>query len=269
MDVLLTWSGEVSHELATFFHGWLPGVLPGINPWISDEDIAKGQKWFPTLMDQLAKTHVSLTFVTPGNVRSPWIYYEVGVIAAKLETGIVCPYLIGVEDRFVKDTPLGQFQWTKATKDDTWKLIKSINTKLADRRHDEQVLQGNFNTQWTKLKRTIDKLMESMQPVREEVADLESSIEEQLSKEARGILVEASKDTDNRIMSVTSSWGTAVQANRMNMVPDQSPRTVAIWKAALQELVNEGLVNALGYKGHVFELTRKGYDIAELIESRL
>ena len=111
MDVLLTWSGPTSHDIAGFFHTWLPGVLPGIKPWISDQDIAKGKKWFPELTAQLDKSHVSITFITPENVRSPWVYYEVGFIAAKMEDGFVCPYLVGVDGKAVKDTPLGQYQW--------------------------------------------------------------------------------------------------------------------------------------------------------------
>ena len=136
MNVLLTWSGNTSHEIATFFRTWLPKVLPGIQPWISDEDIEKGKKWFPELMSQLDKTNFSITFITPENVQSPWVYFEVGVIAAKLENAIVCPYLIGVEGKFVKDTPLGQFQWTAAKKTDTWKLIRSINRHLQDAKHE-------------------------------------------------------------------------------------------------------------------------------------
>jgi len=68
---ILTWSGSASHQIASFFRDWLKTVLPGIDPWISDEDIAKGKKWFPELMKQLSKTGVSITFITPANVKSP------------------------------------------------------------------------------------------------------------------------------------------------------------------------------------------------------
>jgi hypothetical protein len=71
LDILLTWSGLASHEIASFLHGWLPSVLPGIQPWISDEDIAKGKKWFPELMGQLSRANTSITVITPDNVRSP------------------------------------------------------------------------------------------------------------------------------------------------------------------------------------------------------
>ena len=140
-------------------------------------------------MRQLEKSLISITVVTSENVRSPWVYYEVGVIAAKLESGVVCPYLIGVDGRLVKDTPLGQFQSTQAERNDTWKIIRSINGHLGERKHDERLLEGNFSSQWPKLKRQIDKVVEALGVIGEVVTETEPSIEEQLSEEALGSLL--------------------------------------------------------------------------------
>jgi hypothetical protein len=157
MDTVLTWSGEVSHVVASFFRSWLTEVLPGIEPWISSEDIAKGKKWFPELMGQLSKAGISITFVTPENIRSPWVYYEVGAIAAKNEGGIICPYLIGVEPSQVRDTPLGQFQCTAADPIDTFRLISSINDKLGAGRHNERLLKANFDARWPELVQVLEQ----------------------------------------------------------------------------------------------------------------
>jgi len=267
VDAILTWSGQESHEAALFFRSWLRDVLPGIQPWISSEDIAKGKKWFDELMGQLTKTRVSITFVTPGNVRATWIYCEVGVIAAKIEGGSICPYLIGVQGRHIRERPLGQFQWTEATKADTWKLIRSINRGL-EQCHSERLLEGNFNSQWPKLKRQIDRVLETLPPVADHVTRLEPSIEEQLSGEARRLLVEASLDELGRIIFVRNLAGFGLQVNGKNLMPDGSPRTVATWKAALGELVEFRLVEATGGDGESFLVSRRGYGIADLIKSR-
>src|SRR5437868_2229293 len=110
MNTILTWSGSASHEVASFFRGWLPEVVPGIKPWISSEDIAKGTSWFEELMAQLSKTKICITFITPENVRSTWLYFEAGSTATRVGRKAVCVYLIGVEPDHVRDTPLGQFQ---------------------------------------------------------------------------------------------------------------------------------------------------------------
>ena len=268
MDILLTWSGRESQEVAAFFREWLPSVLPGIQPWISSEDIAKGQRWFDELMGRLEKTRASLTFVTPGNVRSPWLYYEVGAIAAKIGGGIVCPYLIGVDGKRVKDTPLGQFQWTEANEKETWKLIRSINQRL-DSVHHETLLEVNFNSQWPKLKRQIDKAIEARSPVADDVTEVERSIEEQLTEKARQLLVEASLDPQGRVTDSHNFTGKFLGTNGKNMIAgDQTPRVVAAWKAALNELVQSHLLDPVENKGELFAVTNKGYEVADLMKSR-
>jgi hypothetical protein len=268
LDILLTWSGSVSHEIASLFHGWLPSVLPGIQPWISDVDIAKGKKWFPELMGQLSKTNISITFITPENVRSTWIYFEVGVIAAKLEDGVICPYLVGVEQSHVKDTPLGQFQWTEASKTDTWRLIRSINERLGDKVHNGQLLEGNFNNHWPKLKRRIDRAIEALSPVQDDVVEVEPPIEQQLSNEARQLLAAAAV-SDGQIMYAQSDGGGAyIGTDGKNMIEESTPRNEAIWKAALDELVDFGLVESVGSSGDLSKVTRKGYEVADLVKNR-
>jgi hypothetical protein len=268
VDILLTWSGVESHEIAAFFRKWLPEVLPGTQPWISSADIAKGRKWFDELMGQLEKTRVSLTFVTPGNVRSPWVYYEVGAIAAKIGGGIVCPYLVGVEGKHVKDTPLGQFQWTEANKADTWKMIQSINEGLATG-HSETVLEGNFNSQWPKLKRQIDKVLETLAPVEDEVTDVDPSIEERLTEDARRLLVEASQNISGRMIYDPTMARTTLGIKGENHVNGgDNPRLEARLRGALNELVEFALVEPIGYEGELFEVSRRGYEVADRIKDR-
>jgi hypothetical protein len=268
MRPLLTWSGDASHDIATFFRDWLPAVLPDIQPWVSSEDIAKGKRWFEELSKQLDESPVSIVFITPENARSSWLYYEVGVMAAKLEESLVCPYLLGVETQHVKDTPLGQFQWTLADEDDTWKLVRSINSHPGSGQHDESLIEASFRKQWPKLKRKIDRALENVPPLSQPITQVDPSIEEQLTSEARQLLLEAALDHQGRILSAGGSEGQCVLTNGKNMVTEGSPRSEAIWTAALNELVEYGLVKDVGYKGEIFKMTRKGFEIADLIKGR-
>ncbi len=165
LDVILSWSGRVSRTAAEALYGWLPVVLPGIRPWISTEDIAKGTPWFGSLMRQLEKTGTCITCVTTDNVQAPWIYFEAGTIVGKRFGGsvTVLPYLIGVPLNDVVSTPLGQYQSTVATKDDTWKLVKSVN-KTLQQPHDETVLRGHFDSQWPALQRQLAKCISAQAP---------------------------------------------------------------------------------------------------------
>jgi hypothetical protein len=268
VNVILTWSGTASHEIAQFFRAWLTDVLPRVDPWISDEDIDKGKKWFPELMDRLDKSSVSITFVTPENIHSPWIYYEVGVIAAKIQDGVVCPYLIGAEPSHVRDTPLNQFQCTGANKPDTLRLIRTINKKLGVAAHDVHLLDGNFNSHWPKLKRRLDQVMQELEPVERDVTDIDPPIEQQLSDEARTLLLEASQDPNRLIMHGKTMQGTFLQTNQKSMLGDGSARAEARWEAALEQLTDLGLVEPMGHHGSSFKVTDLGFQVADRIKAR-
>jgi hypothetical protein len=265
MKVILTWSGSASHDIASFFRTWLTSVLPAINPWISDQDIAKGKEWFKELMSELTESSVSMTFITSENLRSPWVYYEAGVIAAKLEDCMICPYLIGVEAVHVRDTPLGEYQCTMATKEDTFRLVRSINQTLEDSAHNDQLLEANFNARWPELNQRLNLVLDGLMPVYDNVVEVEPPIEQQLSEEARTILTEASQDPEGQIIFITQTIGTCLQTNGKNLIDEDTPRGRARWRAAMDELFYSSLLERTG---DVYELTKKGFEIADRLRSR-
>ena len=120
MRLLISWSKAQSKAVATALHGWLPTVVPGIQPWMSSKDIDKGKEWFAELQSVLAEARLCIICVTPENVRSPWIYYETGAIAAKGPDVLICPFLVGVSPNLLADGPLGKWQCTLADKEDSW-----------------------------------------------------------------------------------------------------------------------------------------------------
>jgi len=97
--------------------------------------------------------------------------------------------------------------------------------------------------------------------------DAESSISNipQLSREAQTLLKEASQDSSGFIICLHFIGGTAIQTNGKNFAGDGSPRIIAIWEGALQELEQNGLIEAQGYKNESFKVTREGYELAELL----
>ena len=114
---------------------------------MSSKDIDKGKLWFGELQNFLGEATSCIICVTSENVRSPWIYYETGAIAAKKQEVLVCPYLIGIGTSMIADGPLAQSQCTEAMKEDTLALIRSLNKALANP-HDEGLLVGNFESKW-------------------------------------------------------------------------------------------------------------------------
>ncbi len=123
-------------------------------------------------MTKFKDTFFSITCITAENVRSPWVYYEVGLIASKQDAGIVCPYLVGVPIKLIGDTPLAEFQRTEADKSDTWKLILSINKESQRQgRTMKRSWRAIFKSQWPK-KSKIDKIISEMGEVEEKVTEV-------------------------------------------------------------------------------------------------
>ncbi|MGH9429528.1 MAG: TIR domain-containing protein, partial [Terriglobia bacterium] len=147
MDLLVIWSKPQSKIAAEALHSWLPTVIPGIKPWMSSKDIAKGREWFRELQGVLEHTRVCIICVTAENVRSPWIYFEAGAIAAKGPKVLICPYLVGVSQSMLADGPLGEWQCTIADQGDTWELIKSLNSSALVVL-DVSLLKRNFSARW-------------------------------------------------------------------------------------------------------------------------
>lgn len=270
MKVLLSWSKEQSKGVASALHEWLPTVAPGIDPWMSSKDIAKGHDWFRELQDVLEQTKICIICVTPENVRSPWIYYETGAIATNGPDVLICPYLFGVDPNMLVDGPLGKWQCTVAGRDDTWELIKSLNEKAFAAKHDLALLEGNFHARWPQLAQRLESISQI------EIGDNEDFIATEvdqlaginLTSEARMMVVEVSKDKNGLLLYSRNKVSTSFQTGGKNLCPNQSPRTIAIWKGALDSLVAYKILERRDSKGEIFALTAKGYEIAHELQGK-
>jgi hypothetical protein len=267
MNVLLSWSKEQSKAVVLIFREWLPNVLPGIEPWISSKDISKGREWFRELHGVLEETQVCIIFLTAENVRSPWLYYEAGAIATNGPDVTICPYLLGLSPNILADGPLGQRQCTVATQDDTWELIKSLNADALNSKHDLSLLQGNFKLRWSDFEEKLQPILQ-VEPEAPEgfiATDADQLAGAKLSSEARTMVLEVSKDKNGLLSFSRTSSGTGFSTNGLSLCPDQSPRTIAKWEAALKDLRTYNVLEARGHKGETFALTALGFEIADLL----
>jgi len=149
LSVFLTWSGDRSLGVAQALHDWLPNVLQFADPWISVSDVDKGSKWQQSISGQLASAGFGIICLTPENLASPWILFEAGALSKTVDSR-VWTYLYDLGYTDVKD-PLSQFQHTVATKEDTRKLIASINAAYGDGALDEARVRASFEKWWPEL----------------------------------------------------------------------------------------------------------------------
>jgi len=155
--LFLSWSGPVSRRVACALRDWLPTVLPYAKPWVSSEDIDKGSLWLLELRRELESAAFGIICLTPSNIGEPWVLFEAGSMAHKLESSRVSPFLVGLGPSALTGSPLAQFQCTEATKEDLERLLLSIN-KVAPSPIEDSRLKSNFTNCWRRFEESLQTL---------------------------------------------------------------------------------------------------------------
>jgi TIR domain-containing protein len=151
-NVFISWSGERSRCAAEALREWLGTLLQNAKPWMSDTDIEKGSRGLDEIARALEGMKVAIICLTPENLNAEWILYEAGALSKTLDAKTrVCTYLLaGLESKNLKP-PLGLFQWTRADKTDTQKLIHTINKRLDVTPVQDNRLNNLFDKMWPEL----------------------------------------------------------------------------------------------------------------------
>jgi hypothetical protein len=179
--VFLSWSGETSKAVAEALHRWLPNVLQFVDPWMSAISIETGTRWSNGLAEELRGTRFGILCLTPENRDAPWLMFEAGALSKTVRTAFVCPYLIGLEPHDLVG-PLAQFQATRANRDGTRSLLRSINQACTGPALSERQLQEAFNNWWPKLQKSLNGLQESPQPNHQALENEKGMIKEILER---------------------------------------------------------------------------------------
>jgi hypothetical protein len=156
-NVFISWSGERSKGAADALRGWLPIILQAARPWMSDTDIEKGSVGLDAVATALGMK-VGVICLTPENLKAEWILFESGALSKAFDDRTrVCTYLLGGLHRGDVKPPLGMFQATTADREDTRKLVHTVNRHL-DVAVPEPGLDELFDMMWPKLEAKLAAL---------------------------------------------------------------------------------------------------------------
>ena len=159
MRVFISWSGELSRQLAEALHRWLQNVLQFVKPYFTLSDIEKGARWANEISKELEKSTFGIIALTRDNLHEPWINFEAGAISSSVEQGRVCPIVFDMKPTDV-DGPLAQFQSSRFTREDIHHLIRTINNAAAeDKKLSESRVDSAFDMWWPKLEAEINTIL--------------------------------------------------------------------------------------------------------------
>jgi hypothetical protein len=183
MKVFISWSGETSGQMAAALEAWLPQVIQAIEPWMSKADIEKGARWQNEIESELQASDVGIICLTADNLSSPWIHFEAGALAKRIKESRVATYLFEVKHTDVRP-PLSMFQHTIAEKDDTLKLVQTINAALGDKKLTDERVRKAFSTNWPELKEKLGKIKP---PAKKPPSRSEREVLEEILELVRGL----------------------------------------------------------------------------------
>jgi hypothetical protein len=123
MKIFLSWSGDISQQIAREIHDWLPMILQNVKPYMTPADIEKGARWGSEITRELETCNYGVICLTKDNLGSQWICFEAGALS-KAVTARVASFLFGINHTDVRQ-PLAQFQGTVFEKTDVRKLASS------------------------------------------------------------------------------------------------------------------------------------------------
>ena len=266
---MLSWSGERSHFIAQALYEWIPKVIQKLDGklWISSEDIRKGSKWSQVLAGELETLQLSIACLTPENLQSSWVSFEAGSIS-KGEASSVITYLYDLEPGDISQ-PLGQFNHTRSTKEDTLKMMRDINKELAQ--IGEENFKEQFDNYWPQLESKLKSVPDrpNSEPKGEERED-DNRISE---------VLEISRATYRGVRSMNSLLGAGSVPSGINthaarllmaMCAQWNELTLAVYTGPEYKHAKEYILNQEYARkdGKVFYLTEKGLDVVRSLVAR-
>jgi hypothetical protein len=165
MKVFISWSGNLSQQLAAHLRDWLPSVLQRVQPYFAPKDIDKGSRWLSEISFELSESNFGVICVTPDNMEASWIMFEAGAISAKFDQSRICPILFGMNKKDLRG-PLFQFQAIEFDKSDIKALVASINTSMGEEALSESALERIFEKWWPELEHNVMSTLREEKPQR-------------------------------------------------------------------------------------------------------
>jgi hypothetical protein len=158
LKVFISWSGDISRDVAKLLSEWIEDVLQGVECWYSPDDIEKGSLWFNDIGESLSSNILGILCLTADNINAPWILFEAGALYKGLTQSRVCPILIGGLVSADVRPPLSHFNLTVLSEEDMLRVLRTINQCMTNPVDDVRLVK-TFKLWWPQLKTRYDAIL--------------------------------------------------------------------------------------------------------------
>ena len=130
-------------------------VLQYVEPFVSDKDIAAGDRWAEKIATELESSNFGIICITPKNINSEWMLFEAGALSKSMLEAKVIPILFGLE-LSVLSGPLKEFQAQKVDATGIMKVVEAINA-VSESKADENIIGRTVPALWPQLEKDLKK----------------------------------------------------------------------------------------------------------------
>jgi hypothetical protein len=162
LRVFISWSGEPSRTIARNLASWMRAVVQHVRPWVSDEDIKSGERWNDALSQELEKSDYGILCVTRANQAAPWLMFEAGALAKRLDVARVVPLCIDLEPSDIT-SPLQAFQARRLEKESMRRLVYEL-WEIGDPSRRREDVETLFDPMWPGFEAKIQDALLSSSP---------------------------------------------------------------------------------------------------------
>jgi len=164
MKVFISWSGNLSHDVAVALRKFLRQTINVLDPFVSSLDIEKGEGWSANIATELEGSHFGIICLTRENMGRAWLNFEAGAISKATSGGArAATLLVDIQSNAEVTGPLSQFQSTELVKDDVGKLLSALNAHSGGTKTESE-LQEALDVWWPRLREDVDRALRG-QPI--------------------------------------------------------------------------------------------------------
>jgi len=146
VKIFLSWSGDISREIARVFNKRIPYILNSARPFFSEEDMVGGM-WAKKIASELESSQLGLLFLTKENRNSLWLSFEAGALSKNFDRSKVVPIVFGIKSTDIVG-PLATLQIIDFTEDKILQVVQMINEALGKEAFDKTKLISSFKDGW-------------------------------------------------------------------------------------------------------------------------
>jgi hypothetical protein len=194
MQIYISWSGQASYKVALSLRDLITMVLPGVDVWVSAEDIKDGARWSPELVRIFDQAPFKILCVDPSNQKSNWLNFEAGAISKSTDKWNIKVFLFELEPHDLRG-PLTQYQTIRLDEGDVRRLFEDIHANIGEIQIPKQGMIETLGYEWPDFQKIVRNI--TLDPSIHSVAP-----DEAIAGQDDGTTLEYVDEVDEKIMTL-------------------------------------------------------------------